>query len=77
MRKYLCTRQRADGTYDEVGTTNRCIISGYKTYKNAFKYGINVFGGGKPVRVEVYGDNIFGTPLETFTTLTFSNTRGA
>lgn len=74
MRKYLCTRQNADGSYDEVGMNNRCIISGYKTYKNAFKYGINVFGRGRPVRVEVYGDNIYGSPLETFRTLTFTNT---
>lgn len=69
--KYIVTRQNKDGTFDSVGMSNRTLISGYKTYKNAFKYGINVFGRGRPVRVEVYGDNIFGSPLETFVTLTF------
>lgn len=77
MRTYLVTKQNADGTYDEVGMNNRCIISGYKTYKNAFKYGINVFGNGKTCRVEVYNGSIHQNPADVFHTVTFSNTRGA
>jgi hypothetical protein len=57
------TKQNADGSYDEVGMNNRCIISGYKTFRNAFKYGINPFGNGKTVRVEVYNENVFAEPL--------------
>jgi len=67
MSKYIVTKQNDDGSYDEVGTNNRCIISGYKTFRNAFKYGINPFGNGKTVRVEVYGNNIFGKPSGVYT----------
>lgn len=66
MSKYLVTRQNADGSYDEVGMNNCYIVSGYKTYKNAFKYGINPFGNGRKVRVEVYGDNIHTKPFDVF-----------
>lgn len=77
MRKYIVTKQNKDGSFDEVGMNNRCIISGYKTYKNAFKYGINVFGAGKTCRVEVFGDDVYGKPLDVFQTVTFGQTRGA
>lgn len=67
MSKYIVTRQNDDGSYDEVGMNNRCIISGYKTFRNAFKYGINPFGNGKRVRVEVYGESVHSKPLGVYT----------
>ena len=76
MTSYIVTRQNADGSYDSVGMNNRCIISGYKLYRNAFKYGINVFGRGKTCKVEVFS-NIHQEPKDTFYTLTFAHTRGA
>ena len=76
MTQYVVTRQNSDGSYDSVGMNNRCIISGYKTYRNAFKYGINVFGRGKTCKVERYMTP-YGEPAETFYTQTYTNTRGA
>ena len=67
MTSYLVTKQNADGSYDSAGMNNRCIISGYKTFRNAFKYGINPFGNGKTVRVEVYAGSVLGKPLGVYT----------
>lgn len=76
--KYIITRQNNDGSFDTVGMSNRCIVSGYKTYKNAFKFAINPFGKGKRVKVETYpSGNVYGEPSQVFQTLTFANTRGA
>lgn len=67
MMKYLITRQNRDGSFDSVGMDNRTIVSGYKTYRNAFKYGIQPFGNGRVCRVEVYpGNSIYGNPIEVF-----------
>ena len=63
MTKYLVTRENADGSYDEVGMNNRCVVDGYKTFRNAFKYGINPFGNGKRVKVEVYSNSLLGDPV--------------
>jgi hypothetical protein len=63
MTKYLVTRQNADGSYDEVGMSNRCVVDGYKTFRNAFKYSINSFGNGKRVKVEVYADSLLSEPV--------------
>ena len=71
MTKYLVTKQNDDGSYDSVGTKNRAIFSGYKTYKNAYKFAINPFGRGRTVRVEVYGDEIYAEPSKTYYTRTF------
>jgi len=71
MRKYIVTKQNNDGSYDSVGMNNRCIISGYKTYKNAFKFGINPFGCGKTCKVEVYYNTVQSNPTEVFYTKTF------
>lgn len=76
MTTYILTRQNNDGSYDEVGMNNRCIIRGYKTYRNAFKFGINPFGRGRTVRVEQYaGENVQCEPSIVFYTLTFAHTR--
>lgn len=76
--KYLVTRQNTDGSFDEVGMNNRTIVSGYKTYRNAFRFGINPFGRGRVCRVEVYyGGNIQQNPHDRFHTCTYTNTRGA
>ncbi len=77
MAEYIVTRQNADGSYDSVGMNNRCIIRGYKTYRNAFKYGINVFGNGRMCRVEEYSHVRDEKPRRVFHTLTFAYTRGA
>ena len=74
--KYIVTRQNADGSYDQAGTTNRCIVDGYKTYRNAFKYAINVFGKGSTCKVEQY-NSTYTEPVITFYTKTFAHTRGA
>jgi hypothetical protein len=75
MRSYIITRQNSDGSFDEVGMNNRCIVRGYKTYKNAFKYGINPFGHGKVCRVEEFaGDSVQGDPRQVFQTLTYAYT---
>lgn len=76
MTQYVVTRQNSDGSYDTAGMSNRCIISGYKLYRNAFKYGINVFGRGRTCKVERYA-SAYGEPVETFYTQTYTATRGA
>ena len=73
--KYLITRQNKDGTFDSVGMNNRTLISGYKLYRNAFKFAINPFGRGALVRVEKYPGSVYGEPSGVFHTLTFSNTK--
>lgn len=75
MIRYLITRQNKDGTFDSVGMNNRALISGYKTYRNAFKFAINPFGRGALVRVEVYRGSVYGEPSEVFSTVTFSETK--
>ena len=78
MTAYIITRKNSDGSYDEVGTMNRCIVRGYKTYRNAFKFAINPYGAGRTCRVEQYnGDSVQGEPVHVFYTLTFNHTRGA
>ena len=78
MTTYIITRKNSDGSYDEVGMNNRCIVRGYKTYRNAFKYAINPYGAGRTCRVEQYnGDSVQGEPSIIFFTLTFAHTRGA
>ncbi len=72
MTQYIVTRQNKDGTYDEVGMDQRCIISGYKTFRNAFKYGINPFGRGAKCRVEVYGSSVYTPPLKVMFVDTYS-----
>lgn len=52
--KIIVTQENADGSYDEVGTNNRCLISGYKTLKNAMKFGVMPFANNKAIRVEIY-----------------------
>ena len=52
--KIIVTRENADGTYDDVGTNNRALISGYKTLKNAMKFGVMPFANGKSIRVEIF-----------------------
>ena len=52
--KIIVTKENADGTYDDVGTNNRVLISGYKTLKNAMKFGVKPFANNKPIRVEIY-----------------------
>lgn len=65
--KFVVTRQNPDGTYDEVGMTNRTVISGYKTIRNAMKYGVIPFGRGRKCRVEQYiGESIYGTPYDAW-----------
>lgn len=64
--QYIVTRQNADGTYDEVGMNNRAVISGYKTYAGAVRYGIKPFGRGVTVRVEVYPSNLYKAPVDIF-----------
>lgn len=71
MATYLVTRLRDDGSAPEVGGSDRTIISGYKTYRNAFRYAINPFGNGKLVRVEIYPDSIYGNPSEVFKATTY------
>lgn len=70
--RYLCTKQNADGTFDEVGMNNRTIISGYKSWSTALRYGVRRWAGeGRCVRVEVYyGDNVQGRCIEVFHTVT-------
>ena len=70
--RYLCTKQNPDGTFDEVGMNNRAIISGYKSWSTAFRYGIKKWAGDSHcIRVEVYyGDNVQGKPIEVFHTCT-------
>jgi hypothetical protein len=76
--KYIITRQNSDGTFDTVGMKNRCIVDGYKTYKNAFKFAINPYGAGRVCKVETYpSGNVYGEPASIFQTLTFAYTRGA
>ena len=75
--KYIITRQNNDGSFDTVGMNNRCIVDGYKTYKNAFKFAINPWGRGRVVRVETYPNSIYDKPSQVFQTLTFVHTRGA
>jgi hypothetical protein len=77
MAEYIVTRQNADGSYDSVGMNNRCIIRGYKLYRNAFKYGINPFGSGRMCRVEEYSNVRDEKPRQVFHTVTFAHTRGA
>lgn len=58
--KIIVTKQNADGSFDNVGTNNRAIFSGYKTLKNAIKFGALPYANGKVIRVEVYpGGNIY------------------
>lgn len=52
--KIIVTKENADGTYDDVGTNNRALISGYKTLKNAMKFGVMPFANNKAIRVEIY-----------------------
>lgn len=68
--RYIITRQNSDGTFSEAGGTNRTIVDGYKTYKNAFKYAINPFGRGALVRVECYPGSLYTQPSDTFTAIT-------
>lgn len=64
--KYLVTRQNADGSFDSVGMNNRTIVSGYKTYHNAFRFAIRPFGNGRVCRVEVYAGSVTGNPIDVF-----------
>jgi hypothetical protein len=69
MTTYIVTRQNTDGTFDEVGSNNRTVITGYKSYQSAMRYAIKPFAQGRVVRVEVYhNDNVHRTPDETFHT---------
>ena len=52
--KIIVTKENVDGTYDDVGTNNRALISGYKTLKNAMKFGVMPFANNKAIRVEIY-----------------------
>lgn len=70
MRIFVLTRQNPDGTFDEVGMNNRTVVSGYKTYRNAYKWAINPFGNGRLVRVEEFAGSIHGKPIDVFTAVT-------
>jgi hypothetical protein len=64
--RYIVTRQNADGTYDEVGMSNRTIVSGYKTWAGALRYAIKPFGRGVTVRVEAFPSNLHTDPVKIF-----------
>jgi hypothetical protein len=70
--RYLVTRVNEDGSFDEVGMRNRTFVSGYKLYRNAFRYAINPFGNGKLVRIECFPDSgSINTPIDIFTAVTY------
>lgn len=56
--KVVVTRQNSDGTYDEVGMNNKCLISHLKA-KYAIDRHARAFGRGSRVRLEYYSDNEF------------------
>jgi hypothetical protein len=65
--KMIVTRPNEDGTYDTCGLNNRTLVSGYKTFKGALEHGVKPYGAGAVVRVEVYGERLYGEPLQAFT----------
>jgi hypothetical protein len=67
---YICTKQSPDGSFDQVGSTNRTVVSGYKSWQSALRYGIRPWAGkDKCVRVETYYNTVHGNPIDVFHTV--------
>ena len=65
--KAIVTKQNADGSFDEVGMSNRALFSHYKTKQGLLRYGVFPFAKDHTCRVEIYyGDNIHRGPNEVF-----------
>jgi hypothetical protein len=62
--QYIITRMNADGTYDDVGMSNRTVVSGYATYRGALQHAIKPFGRGTTVRVEAYPSGLYKDPVD-------------
>lgn len=64
--KYVITRQNTDGTFSDVGMSNRTVIDGLSTYGRTFRHRIKPFGNGRVCRVEVFYGSVYNDPIETF-----------
>ena len=63
--KYLVTRQNNDGSFDEVGMTNRTIYVDLKTVKGAARRARKLWPNAG-LRIEEFADERFyGEPLQT------------
>lgn len=59
--RVIVTRQNEDGTYDEVGMSNR-FLKTYKSLKRAHKEAKS-YSAGRKYRLEIfYGESIYGKP---------------
>jgi len=67
MVRAIITRQNKDGSYDEVGTNNRTLLS--RKLKRSIDYLVQGWADGYQVtyRIELYhGESIYGTPDTTY-----------
>ena len=61
--KAIITRARPDGSFDEVGMSNRMISRGSN---RRLRQVARAFASGSSVRIEFFqGDNIYGKPFKT------------
>lgn len=67
MIRYYVHRQKDDGEFATVGTTDITVVTGYRSEMTALRYGILPYLNGKPGRIEV-GDpsRPYGPPLRVF-----------
>lgn len=63
MARVLVTRQNEDGTYDGIGTNNRTIVR-LKTQRGIANR-LRDWRRGRKLRLEWYGESIFGEPYAT------------
>ena len=63
--KFLVTRQNKDGSFDEVGMTNRTLYSDLKTIKGAARRARKLWPNAD-LRIEVFAaERFYGEPLQT------------
>jgi len=64
--KYLVTRKNADGTFDEIGMTNRFVAGRYSSLRTLLRYGVSAAWRTAGIRVEVFqSERFYGSPVST------------
>lgn len=70
--KAILTRANPDGTFDEAGMSNRVVV-GFRTWRGLLRHAeAYAHTTHVRVRIEIFGDSIFGEPHETLYTATLS-----